>query len=57
MLVRRSTTLSTTDEMTASDFEITAAIILIITSTYMSENIKHQRKANTKISLFNIQYL
>ncbi len=38
ILVKRSTTLSTTEDMTERDFDITAAAILIMTRTFDKKN-------------------
>ncbi len=53
-LVMRSTTLSTTDEMTESDFDITAAIILMMTRIFDKEKIEVNARETKKSRTDNV---
>jgi hypothetical protein len=50
----RSTTLSTTDEMTESDFDITAAIILMMTRIFDKEKIEVNARETKKSRTDNV---
>jgi hypothetical protein len=53
-LVMRSTTLSTTDEMTERDFDITAAIILMMTRIFDKEKIEVSARETKKSRTDNV---
>jgi len=50
----RSTTLSTTDEMTESDFDTTAATILRMTRIFNKEEIEVNAKDTKKSRTYNV---
>ncbi len=53
-LVMRSTTLSTTDEMTERDFDITAAIILMMTRIFDKEKVEINARETEKSRTDNV---